>query len=81
MVNYLGHYETLHDDYAAICARLGLDATELPRHNRRTFRDYRDYYDDATRELVGDVWRKDIEMFGYDFEGLTGSRTQPAPAA
>lgn len=38
-------------------------STEFPVHQ-----DYRDYYDEDTIDCVADLYRKDIEMFGYDFD-------------
>lgn len=70
IIDYLGRYERLQDDYAGLCKRLDIDVAPLPRENRRTFRDYREYYDDDTREKVAEYWRRDIDLLGYDFEGL-----------
>jgi sulfotransferase famil protein len=69
IVDFIGHYERLSEDFAKVCERLGRKV-ELPRANASSHRDYRTYYSDATRELVGSYFQRDIEMFGYDFDGL-----------
>lgn len=67
LVDVVGRYETLNDDFARICQRLGLSAT-LPHTNRSGHRDYRTYYTDRGIELVANACRVDIEFFGYKFE-------------
>lgn len=69
IVDFIGHYERLSEDFATVCERLGMNV-ELPRANASSHRDYRTYYSDATRELVKNYFQRDIEMFGYDFDGL-----------
>ena len=72
MVKFIGHFEHLRDHYEKVCGRLDLPSMEtLPHKHKRTPMDYRDYYDDDTKALVAEHWRKDIELFAYDFEGLT----------
>lgn len=68
LVDDIGYYETLRDDFARICARVGIDAS-LPHLNRSHHRDYRSYYDDRTRALVAEHFRTDIALFGYTFDG------------
>jgi len=70
IVDFLGRSERLQDDHARLCQQLNIDAAPLPREKRRTFRDYREYYDDDTREKVAEYWQRDIELLGYDFEGI-----------
>jgi hypothetical protein len=69
IVDFLGHYETLAEDFAKVCAKLNIKA-ELPHANVSDHRDYRTYYTAETREFVAKQFRRDIEMFGYDFDGL-----------
>jgi len=69
IVDFIGHYETLAEDFAKVCARLKFQV-ELPHANVSDHRDYRTYYTPETREFVAKQFRRDIEMFGYDFDGL-----------
>jgi hypothetical protein len=59
----------LAEDFANVCARLKIQA-ELPHVNVSEHRDYRTYYTPETREFVAKRFQRDIEMFGYDFDGL-----------
>jgi hypothetical protein len=69
IVDFVGHYETLAADFANVCARLKIQA-QLPHANVSEHRDYRTYYTPETREFVAKQFRRDIEIFGYDFDGL-----------
>ncbi|HXS67813.1 MAG TPA: sulfotransferase family 2 domain-containing protein, partial [Candidatus Polarisedimenticolia bacterium] len=69
IVDFIGHFERLNEDFQKVCSRIGVKA-ELPRANASSHRDYRTYYSAATRELVGNYFQRDIELFGYDFDGL-----------
>jgi hypothetical protein len=49
--------------------RLGLPAqSRIPETGRGRYRgDFRDYYDEETRELIADRYREEIQRFGYTF--------------
>lgn len=66
MVDFVGRYETLHDDVARVCARIGV-ACDLPHMNRSHHLHYRDYYSAATRRVVAERFARDIARFGYEF--------------
>jgi hypothetical protein len=69
IVDFVGHYETLAVDFAKVCAQLKIQV-ELPHVNVSEHRDYRTYYTPETRAFVAKRLRRDIEMFGYEFDGL-----------
>lgn len=75
LVDYVGYFETIADDFRAICRRIGVDA-ELAHTNRSTEADYRGAYDDETRAIVARVYASDITIFGYGFDGIV-SRVPP----
>ncbi|MCG8634481.1 MAG: sulfotransferase family protein [Desulfobacterales bacterium] len=68
MVDFLGRFETLERDFARVCDRLGIEGA-LPKINGSGHRDYRDYYTDKTRKMVGEYFKEDIAFFGYTFDG------------
>ena len=76
LVQHIGRFETLSDDFSRICNALGLNET-LPHVNAsKRKRDWRSYYTDTTYDLVRAAYGLDIETFGYA-EG--SDRTRPIP--
>ncbi|MFQ5509850.1 MAG: sulfotransferase family 2 domain-containing protein [Leptospirillia bacterium] len=70
IVDYIGRLETLSDDFSHVLRTLGLKQVRLPQINRSSHKPYQDYYTDTGRELVAQAFGEDIEMFGYDFDGI-----------
>ncbi|MDH4108866.1 MAG: sulfotransferase family protein [Gammaproteobacteria bacterium] len=79
IVDYIGRFETLADDYEEICRRIGVKAPPLPHVNRTVHRGYREMYDDALIARVAEHWRFDIELFGYEFNGLRADARRNFP--
>lgn len=79
IVSYVGRLEHLDDDLVKICGKLEIPFEKAPHINASPGRkkDYREYYSEQTRKLVGDYFAADIEMFGYDFDGIVGSGQLP----
>lgn len=68
LVDFVGRTENFDEDYNTVRERLGLAPIEAaPRRNKSSHGDYRDYYNDATRKKVAEVFAADIEAFGYTF--------------
>ncbi len=67
-VDFVGKFETLEYDYKKICERLNISAS-LSKQNKTMdrFDEYRNYYDDQTKNIVANVYQRDIELFGYMF--------------
>lgn len=70
IVDFVGRYERLHEDFGTACQRIGIPCPALPHRRQATDRskDYRSYYDDTTRLLVAEHFLDDIERFGYGFD-------------
>lgn len=65
-------YENLHDDLEKVCNLIGIsyEKSKLGNHKsmyRPKESNYRNFYDDETRDLVGNVYSKEIEKIGYQF--------------
>ena len=69
IVDFVGRYENLQEDFQKVCAKLGITEEVLPHLNRSDRRDYREYYNQRTENLILEHFQEDIEMFGYDFLG------------
>lgn len=69
IVDFVGRFEQLHEDFAKICERLNIQAA-LPQVNQSSHHDYRSYYTSALRKRVGEQLQRDVHLFGYQFDGL-----------
>jgi hypothetical protein len=70
LVDFIGRYESLHDDFEEACRRIGVTAPVLPHKRQATDRskDYRSYYSDDLAEMVAERFAPDIKLFGYTFD-------------
>ncbi len=70
-VDFLGRFENLAEDLKHALETVGLKLEhELPRAKTTFRRDnghYRDYYDEEARDIVGDWYRREIGLLGYEF--------------
>ncbi|TVQ46862.1 MAG: hypothetical protein EA365_04210 [Gloeocapsa sp. DLM2.Bin57] len=72
LVDYLGYFETLQEDFDKIVIKLNRPELELPYLNpSKKGKDYKDYYTDRTKKIVGELYKTDIDLFGYSFEGIS----------
>ena len=69
LADRVGRVEDMQGSYDAICARLGIASRPLDRVNAALRGDYRQYYDRALIDGVAARYARDLELFGYDFDG------------
>ena len=68
-VDFIGRIESFDHDAAVVRDKLGLPAIEAaPRRNKSSHGHYSEYYDDATRSRIAEVFAPDIEAFDYTFD-------------
>ena len=73
LVDYLGYFETLDEDFRKICSRLNIDCS-LGAHNTNPGESYGKVYTGSMRQKVADVYARDIELFGYEFDGIANRK-------
>ncbi len=67
LVDYVGRFENLQEDFNEICLRLEIPTVDLPKANISKHKYYKEYYNDYSRDLVAKAFKEDIELFHYDF--------------
>lgn len=71
-VDFLGRFETLNLDWKALCGLLSLDYQPLARlKNSQRIRHYSSFFDWRTRERAFQIFRNDLESFGYSYQSDT----------
>jgi hypothetical protein len=66
IVDKVCKFENINDDFMEVCKILGIDE-ELPWHNKTNHNHYKKYYNENLIDVVSRIYKKDIEMFGYEF--------------
>lgn len=69
LVDYIGKTESVQTDLSYVCGLLNIPNIKINQLNTTNRKDYRHYYDTETIEIVAKKLKKDIEFFGYDFDG------------
>lgn len=67
LADRIGRVEDMQASYDAICERIGIPTASLGQVNSSRRGSYRDYYDQALIDGVADFYRRDLELFGYEF--------------
>ncbi|MCV0415586.1 MAG: sulfotransferase family protein [Brevundimonas sp.] len=69
LTDAIGRVEDMQGSYDAICGRIGIASRPLDRVNSTKRGDYRRYYDPPLIDAVAARYARDLELFGYTFEG------------
>jgi hypothetical protein len=67
IVDFIGRFENIQQDFNQILSHIGLEPIELPYINKSKHKYYKEYYNEHTKKLIGTAFKQDIELFNYDF--------------
>jgi hypothetical protein len=65
-VSCVGRFERIAEDWPEIAGRIGV-SSELPSWNSARHGSYLDHYDDASRQIVAELYQREIAAFGYEY--------------
>ena len=68
MVDFIARLETINQDFLFIANKVGSTKKKIEKINTSERSQYRNYYSDKTIEIVKNIYKDDIELFGYDYE-------------
>lgn len=66
-MDFIGRFENLQDDYNRLCEKIGVVKYNLRKINSTSHDDYRRYYNDKDIDKVYNMYKRDIDYFGYEF--------------
>ena len=68
IVDFIGRYESLEEDWDYLCKNIFQKEYVLPHEQLSNHRkDYMSYYNEETKRIVANYYKKDFEMFDYDY--------------
>ncbi len=69
LVDFVGRFENLGSDLLKVYDELDIDLKSIPHENRSVRGHYSSFYTPETKMIVEERFKRDIEYFGYEFEG------------
>jgi len=72
MVDFIGKFENLQNDFNHISEQLNLNVRTLPHVTHGVVKSkqqhFTQYYNGTTKAIIANLYKKDIEAFGYEFK-------------
>lgn len=71
IIDWVNRQEQLDEDAELMAQHYDLQYIKKEKFNAYPHKDYREYYDNDTIEIVSETWARELGLFGYSFDGLT----------
>ena len=68
MIDYIAKFENFQNDFYCLCKMLDIEHLPVSQQNQSYLLHYSNYYDDDTRSLVENLYKDDLQSFGYKFD-------------
>lgn len=68
LVDFIGRFESLQDDFNKACSIIGIPQENLTIIGKSNHQHYKRYYNDHTANVVRELWQRDIENLNFKFE-------------
>lgn len=66
-LDFIGRFEKLQEDYNKVCSIIGCTNQLGHKEQGEKKANYTKFYTEDVKKVVGEVYKKDIEYFGYKF--------------
>lgn len=67
-IDYFIRFENFTSDLRAVCKKISLPSPSILKLNSTDHAPYQEYYTPELVELVGEFYKRDIELFSYEFK-------------
>ena len=66
-VDFIGRFETIEADFKRITHRLQIKRSLQKTNTSKRNKNYKEYYTSETEKIVSAVYKRDIQLFNYEF--------------
>ena len=67
MIDFIGRFENIEEDFASACEIIGLPPPQLPHKNHSQNKGYKNSISEQAKLLIKQYCRDDIDRFEYSF--------------